>query len=231
MTAWRRIRASVAASVATTGLVLIAVSAEVAGQAGAQMSPPAKPQTTTPAKPKTEPSNALVKYTATSVNVAPGAAESVSIVVSRWSTDADRERLATALAEKGDAGFQAALGAGETLGYLWTSESLGYSLRYAHRTTLSDGTERVLLATDRRLGSWTRGGLWKAAEMADAPDYPFTLVELRVSRRGLGEGKMSLAAKVTVEPESKTVALENYAGTPVLLKDVRRQSGPVGATK
>jgi hypothetical protein len=162
-------------------------------------------------------------FTATTVNLNPGAGEAVSIHIVRWSTDADRERLATAFTEKGGAGLQADFEAAESLGIIWTGENLGYSVRYAHRVALPDGGERIIAATDRRLGVWTRGNLWKATGQQTAPDYPFTLVELRLNRRGQGQGKLSLATKVTVEQEGKTIALENYSTAPVLLKDVKRE--------
>lgn len=142
----------------------------------------------------------------------------------RWSTDADRERLAAAFTEKGDAGLQATLEVAPTTGIIWTSESLGYALRYAHRVGLPDGGERIIVVTDRRLGAWTRDNPWKATRLQGAPDYPFTLLELRLNRRGLGEGKMSLAAKVTVDQEAKTIALDSYGAAPVLLKGVKRET-------
>src|SRR6185295_19736200 len=109
----------------------------------------------------------------------------------RWSSEADRDRLAAAFKEKGDAGLPAVLEAAPTLGIVWTDESLGYSLRYAHRVALPDGGERIIIATERRLGAWSRGNTWKALKQ-EAPDYPFTLVELRLNRRGQGAGKISL---------------------------------------
>ena len=169
-----------------------------------------------------EPSRQSEAFTGTTMNLSPGAGETISIHILRWSPDADRDRLAAAFKEKGDAGLQAALEAASTLGIVWTGESLGYSLRYAHRVALPDGGERIIIATERRLGAWSRGNPWKAAGQQAAPDYPFTVVELRLNRRGLGEGKMSLATKVTFEQDAKTIALENYASAPILIKDVKR---------
>jgi hypothetical protein len=124
------------------------------------------------------------------------------------------------------AAFTAALGRGPTIGYMWTSDITGYSIKYAWHATLPDGTTRIVLASDRRLGAYTNA--WKplAAEAsakataASAPetDYGFTLLELRVGPKGLIEGKTSLANKVAVDVEAKTVALENYAATAVMLR-------------
>lgn len=161
-------------------------------------------------------------FTGTTVNLAPGAGENLSIHVLRWSTDDDRGRLASAFMDKGDAGLQAVFEATPSHGIMWTSESLGYSLRFAHRTVLPDGGERIIVATDRRLGAWSAGDVWKPAGQTAPPNYPFTVVELRVNRQGQGEGKMSLAAKVIFDQDARTLALENYGAGPILIKDVKR---------
>lgn len=179
---------------------------------------PAYAQTSQPASPAAPPE----KYSATTLNLNPGGGEPVSIRISRWSTDAERESLVGLFGQKGNPGMQEALAGAPTLGYIWTSETVGYSVRYAHRLTMPDGTERVIVATDRGLGFWSRD-FWKSS-VTGLPDYPFTVIELRL-KRGVGEGKFSLGAKVVVEAEAKTVAIENYAAAPVLLKDVKRD-GP-----
>ncbi len=50
------------------------------------------------------------------------------------------------------------------------------------------------------------------------------MIELRVSATGLGEGKASLVSPITVDNASKSIELENYAGLPVVLKGVKRQT-------
>lgn len=216
MNSWRRIRSGAVIGAVLAGLAAASATIVAQTKPEAQTKPPAQ------TKPAAEQQPAQVeKFTGTTVNVNPGAGENITIRVLRWSADADREKLIAAFKEKGDAGLQTAFEGIQTLGYIWTSESLGYSLRYAHRVALPDGGERIIVATDRRLGVWTRGNPWKSSAQG-APDYPFTLVELKLNRRGQGEGKMSIATKVTVEPDGKVIALENYASAPVLLKDVKR---------
>jgi hypothetical protein len=160
-------------------------------------------------------------FTATTVNLTPGAGEKLKIDLFRWATDEDRENVLAVLKEKGAGELTALLEKAQTCGYVWGSGSLGYSVRYAHRVALPDGGERIILVTDRRLGSWGREP-WKAAGQAAGSDEPYTVIELRLNRQGRGEGKMSFAAKIVADAEAKTVALENYAAAPVMLKDVRR---------
>jgi hypothetical protein len=113
-----------------------------------------------------------------------------------------------------------ALGKAPTLGYLWTNEVVGYSIKYSYRTPLPDGGERIIFATDRRLGAGTAG--WKQVGTGTPTDYEFTLIEIRMDSKGLGEGKASLASKVILDNEAKTLALDNYAATPAVLQNVKR---------
>ena len=42
-----------------------------------------------------------------------------------------------------------------TLGYIWTNDVTGYSIKYAYHASMPDGSERIILATDRRLGAYS----------------------------------------------------------------------------
>ena len=103
------------------------------------------------------------------------------------------------------------------VGYFRTPESLAYDLRYAQRTPLPDRGERVVLATDRSVQ------FWEVAGGSRTTDYPFTVIELRIDGDGRGEGKMSIATKVTADKKDNTIVLENWGLQPVQLKDVRRE--------
>jgi hypothetical protein len=116
----------------------------------------------------------------------------------------------------------AAIGKAPTVGYIWTNEAVGYSLKYAYRMPASDGGERVVLVTDRRLGGYTTS--WNPkTPAANVPSYDFSIVELRLSSKGPGEGKSSLTTKVMFDADAKTLALENYAAATSVLQNVKRQ--------
>jgi hypothetical protein len=174
----------------------------------------------TQSKTSTTPSRGpIASFSGVAANVG-AAGDTVRIDLLRWSTDAEREQFLSAMG-KGEKELAGMLEKAPTLGYLWTSESAGYSLRYAHRLAMPDGGERLIFVTDRRLGSWNPR-LWSPAGSATTTDYPFTLVELRLNRKGEGEGKTSLTAKITVDAQAKTLALENYATAMTLFKSVKR---------
>jgi hypothetical protein len=118
------------------------------------------------------------------------------------------------------AAFTAALGRAPTLGYIWTSDITGYSIKYAWHVSTSDGGERIVLATNRRLGEYSPA--WALPPGTAPTDYEFTLIELHLGVKGAGEGKSSLTAKVAVDGDAKTVALENYTGVPAILQNVKK---------
>jgi hypothetical protein len=107
------------------------------------------------------------------------------------------------------------------VGHLWSSEVAGYALRSAVRIAEPDGSERILLITDRRLGAWN--DLWKPIGTDAVSNYEFSVVELRLNSKGEGEGKVSLIGKVAADNAAKILDLENYGASPVVLKNVRRK--------
>ena len=118
------------------------------------------------------------------------------------------------------AALTAAISRAPTLGYIWTNDVTGYAVKYAYHAPLPDGGERIILATDRRLGAYTAA--WKPVAATPVTDYEFTLIEIRLDSKGLGGGKTSLTTKVILDNEARTVALEDYAAAPAVLQNVRR---------
>jgi hypothetical protein len=157
------------------------------------------------------------RFTAMAVNMERGGAGTIEMVVNRWSTEAERNRLMTTLLEKGPEKLLDVLQDMPRVGYIRSNGGLGYDLHYAHRAKGEDGGERIVLATDRRIG------FWEASRQPRSIDYPFTVIELRVNNDGEGVGKMSLATKITADKDRTTVTLENYDTQPVLLQSVKRQ--------
>jgi hypothetical protein len=160
------------------------------------------------------------RFTAFAVNMGSpgrGGASTVDIVVDRWSTDADREKLMTALVEKGPEKLLDTLQDLPRVGYFRTPNSVGYDLHFARTTPLPEGGERIVLATDRYIG------FWEAANRPRTIDYPFTLIEIRLNKDGEGEGKMSIATKVIYDKKDNMISLEDFQTSPVLLNNIKRQ--------
>jgi hypothetical protein len=93
--------------------------------------------------------------------------------------------------------------------------ALGIDLHYAWQTPLPDGGRRIVLATDRYID------FREARNQPRSIDYPFTLIEIRTNKDGEGEGKMSVATKITFDKKKNVIELENYASEPVRLNNVK----------
>lgn len=166
-------------------------------------------------------SESRIRYLATTANTS-STGDTVRFEVLRWSTDTERDQLFAALeGSGGDMALQGLLQRAPTIGYIWTTETAGYPLRYAYRVSMADGGERIILAIDRQLGSY-EPQRWKLSGTEARTDYPFTILELRVGRAGPGEGKSSLNSKILADTALKSIALDNYAATPVLFQGVKK---------
>jgi hypothetical protein len=124
-----------------------------------------------------------------------------------------------------------AVKAAPTVGFIWGDGVTGYSIKYAWRAPQPGGGERIVLVTDRRLGthstSWPTTAPVSAGGGASAPaadplaEAEFTVIEMRVDGTGAGEGKTSLTSRVAVDAAAQTVTLDAFATAPVLLKVMR----------
>jgi hypothetical protein len=120
-----------------------------------------------------------------------------------------------------EAMLEKALKESTTVGYLWSQEVAGYAIRYAARTQNPDGSARIILLTDRRLGAVN--DLWKPVGSEPSP-YGFSLIEVHLKANGDGEGKASLSGKIAVDTASKAVALADYDSLPVVFTHVQRHA-------
>ena len=157
------------------------------------------------------------RFTASAINMNNGSAGSIEIVVNRWSTDAERDRLMSVMLERGPEKLLDALQDLPRVGYFRTPDSIGWDVHFARRRAGAEGGERVTLITDRRIG------FWEASRQPRSIDYPFTVIELRLNRDGEGEGKMSVATKIIADKDNNIVTLENYDLQPVQITNVKRE--------
>ena len=159
------------------------------------------------------------EFTAIATNLGSVGATGITrldLVVERWSTEAERDRLMEAFRKQGPEAALRVLQNMPRVGYMRTPETLAYDLRYAYQTKGEDGGRRIILATDRPIG------FWEARQRPRSIDYPFTLIEMRIGEDGEGEGKMSIAARITAAPRSGLV-LEDYSTHPVMLTEIRQR--------
>lgn len=160
-----------------------------------------------------------VRFSAFAVNMGSGPnAGVIDIVLERLSSDEERATLISAFLEKGqDLLLKELQKVKPRVGYMRSPNSLGYDLQYAYQFVNSDGSRRVVIATDRRVG------FWEASRQPRSMDYPFTFIEMRLDKEGNGEGRMAVGTKISRSKDGKTVELENYGIAPVALNNIKLQ--------
>ena len=139
----------------------------------------------------------------------------VIVRVERWTTEAERTRLAAAL-QKGSDELLEALRDQRSVGTIRTPDSLGYDLRYASQEPTEEGGRRIVVATDRPIG------FWEARNQPRTIDYPFTVVQMEMPKSGDGKGTLSLFTKIMAR--GNLIVLENFATSPVMLTQIESRT-------
>jgi hypothetical protein len=139
----------------------------------------------------------------------------LDITIERWSTPAEAAKLRDILAEKGaDALLEALQKMKPRAGVIQRTGQLGWDIHFAQQVVASNGSRRIVIATDRPMS------FWEAANQPRSADYAFTLAEIRLGPDGKGEGKLVPAAKIDYNKESNTLEIENYNTEPTRLTQV-----------
>lgn len=203
-----------AASAAVLSLCLVAHGAQAGGpdDKSSTASTPARvaPDTYTAVTTAMQPSDVTLRF-----------------VVTGWSSADERAAVVAALEDPASAG--AALADLPTVGVVWRSGSaIGSRIKYAQREAMADGTERVTLVTEQRLGPQSYRPWVAETPAADAPE-DFSVIQIDANTAGTGVGTMSFAAGVVLDPEAATVSLERAPGTPMLLAEATQVPKPYWA--
>jgi hypothetical protein len=159
------------------------------------------------------------RFTAFAINMTDlsrAATAMVEIDIEQWSSDADRDRLLKILNGKGQREFLTALRAMPRAAVVRSPGGFGLDVRFAHRMVLPDRTEHILLIAQRPID------LQFEAQRPGVGSYPFAMAELRIEPKGEGEGKLSLATKLTGNPEKGFVRGQDYDRQPMSLTQVKR---------
>jgi hypothetical protein len=186
-------------------LIVVAVACTLVVPLAAQQAPAEGPTAKNP-----------LRFTAFAVSMQAGVSGSVDIAIERWTTDQERETILNILATQGQSklldAFQAVKGRN---GYIRTTRSLSWDLKYARENILPDGTRQIVIATDKPVS------FLAASSGARVMDYPFTLIEMRFGKGKEGEGRMLVATSIGIK--NKTLELENYGQEPVRLTSITEE--------
>jgi hypothetical protein len=203
------------ALVKTSGRILIALAAS--GFAALASSSLIQAQTTG------EPLR-LSAFAVSMGTVATGRNATLDISITRWSTDEERKQLITTFLEKGPDKLLSVLQKQKDCGFIrvpgFTGPDpnnirMGWRLRYTRQVPDPEGGRKVIIMTDRYIS------MWEARNQPRTMDYPFTLIEIHLNKDGQGEGKASVATKISFNKDKNQVELENYSSEPVRLNNVR----------
>ncbi len=154
-------------------------------------------------------------YRANAMALGKGLASQLQVTITRWTTDEERDVLLKALVDQGQEAMIKILEKQPETGFMRLPNTMGYRLYYAYQVQ-NGNKRRIVLATDRPVSfaeAW-RGGR--------STDYAITLVQIELDEKNEGEGWLGFAMKLKVDPETKTLAIENYGTDPVQLKSVRK---------
>ncbi len=157
------------------------------------------------------------RFSATAILGAGRGTTTLELVVSRWSSGAELDRLVSTLADEGQDKLLDVIKDAPKAGYIRTPTSLGWDLRFTQHAALPDGGERLLVITDRPIG------FYEEANQLRTLDYPFSVVTLNVDGDGHGTGTLAVAARLAADKNSKSVVVENIGYQPIQLENVKRE--------
>ncbi len=140
----------------------------------------------------------------------------VTIVVDRYTTDAERSELTAAFNAGGTQTFLQALRKQPKAGYFRLPDSIGYDLRCAIQHLTPEGGRILFLAADRPIG------FGEQYNQSRSLQYPFTVIELRLDKNGRGEGTIAPEARIIVSVDGQYFDVENYGPFPVIVKTIHK---------
>jgi hypothetical protein len=140
-------------------------------------------------------------------------AGTLGIQIDAWSTDAQRDALTKTFLDQGPQRLLDAVRDAKPVGRIKGVETASWQIRFARQNALPGGETQILLLTERPM-DLDGGGTQPSG-------YPFTLIDLRISKDGSGVGKASVATKLAYNKATNAVELANYAGEPVRISGVK----------
>jgi hypothetical protein len=151
-------------------------------------------------------------------------AVNIEIVIDRWSTPAERDRVIDTMKNKSPAALLDLLRAMPNIGSISTATSPGTSLRFAESKPAADGGRKIIIATERPM-SVADTGTRRGRRNADA-NYPFSVVEIELDKQGNGTGSVHYSSRLVHNAKTGAIEVESYSNEPVRLTSVRPAGSP-----
>ncbi len=191
-----------------TATVIVAVSMATLGAQA--------PDTSTGVK--TDEAKALpIRYEATAVRPVPPT-RPVNIMLSRWSTDAERQVVAKAFkSDENEKQIADTLGKMAVVGSFRTVTGRANPIHFAKMVTATDGTKHLILATSEPVAYWAGNN-----PPGDMPRAAYTLIEIHFDKDGTGTGRVSYGGDVSVSGPANVPTIEHYTSEQADLIGVKR---------
>jgi hypothetical protein len=162
------------------------------------------------------------RFTATAVTSAKSGTRphpvAIEILIERWSTDAERDRLIETLKSKGPSGLLTLIREMPGIGFMSSATSKGTPLHFAHARPAEDGGRHIIMASERPSSESEPRSRFRRGD-----DYPFTIVDFHVDSSGSGEGKVAYAAHLALNEKTGALEIGKYAAEPVYLTSVKSE--------
>lgn len=154
--------------------------------------------------------------------MATGAATTVQITISRWTTDEERRELIATIVEKDSDALVDALNDQKETGFVrivgrgaGRTRFPSVRLRYAREFRI-EGKRVIRLGTDRPIG------FAEARQNPRSMDYNISIVELRLDENDEGDGTMAVGVKMKFDKDTNQLVLENRSSEPIRLTRVTK---------
>lgn len=163
-----------------------------------------------------------LRFRAFGVNMQRGLSGTLDIVVERWSSDGERAVLLDHIAGTSEARndqdklVRTLQDIEPRTGYIRTSRSVGWDLKYARENVLADGTRQIVIVTDKPVT------FFAANRQARTMDYPFTLIEMRFPP-GSDKGEGKLLDQTSISTKNGRLELEIFGQEPTRLTQITQQ--------
>lgn len=163
-----------------------------------------------------------LRFRAFGVNMQGGISGTLDIAIERWSTDGERavllDKVAGTTFKRADQDklLKSLQDIEPRTGYIRTSRSLGWDLKYARENVLPDGTRQIVIVTDKPVT------FFAASRQTRTMDYPFTMIEMRFAP-GSTEGEGKLLYQTNIAAKDGRLELEIYGQEPTRLTKITQE--------
>ena len=156
---------------------------------------------------------------------ATGANTVLTIAITRWSTEGEREALIATLMEQGHEKFTDLLRSKQEVGWARGQGRAAAAnpmpstrIHFSRVVTQADGTRNITLVTNRPLG------MREVANQSRSVDYDVALLQLTMPPGDdpTGTGQLYMGLKIRWDADKKQIAAEQMSSEPVRLTNVQQ---------